>query len=947
MSPAVTRNGARGRPRGGAPGPPKRKAPAQEPEKKDNTSSSEEDDGIPSNTPKLALRIRLDGPYTSAARSAPTAQRKAPKQSKTTTVPAQKKRARKRQKTTKEPDAPQPNGGADYPTPDSNQPAQQAAVPDPTPLASNGELGVEGEEETGADEVQPDMLAILNDACAPRSSPNRQLHEEDEGALGSERASQHVPDSAVDPDDRMQLDHGGDEVELPDTDLSAEPTNGTADQPPMDATPTPANATSRPKRTVASRHSLNQKPAKSRPSAKASVNGQTGSHRRHTMGGAVEAGSAAPMWDLPASPDNPPVQGSVPSPWLDKVKDAYHQRLARHKDLATKGAGLAQGTANSRKGGAANASVKPKTPAKEGEEEEEEEEEGGDYEPLSDATDESLPPLSRVASHRSNRKSLRKSQGQLPDEHAGPEPINDQEPNEQQEANLEEERPDIGPGNDEQLHDRPRIHLEFGSEFDSDDDEEPPEDEEETPEEAPDNSTDAYEEWAQKLIAIQLHDDEVEKDNDDVGTLFLHDVRQFRARPRQNRDDSAFLEAPATSNPTITIQLPQQDVGKAHGLMRLKGWSQLSSNWDIRLLATNEAASGLGKYMAHHLTKLGRFCSVAPSALEIDEQSQFFHDHRDLVSHYFDQISTGIEKIRNGWLSPVEVLLVGNQEVWERKREDMLQDLVRLIIPLLVQVLKQAYSLGEDEDKSSFSVYTIQLLGRIVAWTRHLYEPLMRQINTDPLEDKPQAKTTKAQWERDNRAREQLGPILRRLHLLLSEAPKMLQEEEKHQAVLKSARKIQLQRQVEIQLRQQLATATRDQAQREQNRRVAQAIRGETPAISSRSRATSVVQDGSRYAGSSRAQTVELEADQDADAYGDDWMHEEEVALCKKLQKAYDYNPPRLPDLATTAATVGHSRGQTKEKARDLLSSMLTQAFPQRSGRDIQSEVHGLMRRWR
>ncbi|KAI1880886.1 hypothetical protein JX265_001126 [Neoarthrinium moseri] len=406
-----------------------------------------------------------------------------------------------------------------------------------------------------------------------------------------------------------------------------------------------------------------------------------------------------------------------------------------------------------------------------------------------------------------------------------------------------------------------------------------------------------------------------DNEDDDVGGIkrqFAEDLRAFRAKQVVLDDDSAFVDAPLTA-PSATISLPDNKLRSACNLMTRLGWSAISKDWEEKLTLSYRPGTAAARQLVHYLKKFERFCVMVSLATGISGKNKFVGEHQDLLKYLFTKIDACIDLIRSEQLSFAPS--TRSRQPDPETRKDITRDLIRLVIPLLIRVLGEAWAVGGDE--LSFTECTLQLLSKLVGWTRKLYAPLMREIQIRPfVEQAPNRQRRSIQGKIDQESRNALGPILDQLHELLKEAPSCLQQVEEDEAELERLRQHSLLKAAKLKAAREREAAREEEAKRLQNLNVVRAIRGEP-----------------RLPPTRTIQPMQ-------------WRHEEEVCLCNKLKEAFNYDPPRLPDLTLIAAMVGHGRPDTKAKAGDLLTQMLRTVYPHRSRRDIQSQVDGLIRRW-
>ncbi|KAK6086658.1 hypothetical protein SCUP515_00224 [Seiridium cupressi] len=404
------------------------------------------------------------------------------------------------------------------------------------------------------------------------------------------------------------------------------------------------------------------------------------------------------------------------------------------------------------------------------------------------------------------------------------------------------------------------------------------------------------------------HDEELFVSSDDedaepsihVATQFEQDVHQFRTHNHQDDDEPALFAAAATDS-FVTIELSSTNIYKAKLLMKRLGWSAITKDWADHLTENYQPRTTPVKHLIRALERLERFVLAAPHAPPISDQNCFYREYDDVLKHLLVAIDGRIEYLRTKRLSFTYHTNPLNRD--NDARQEVAIDLVRLVIPFVIRILGEAWELGGDVE-DSFTEYTVQILAKLVGWLQKLYRPLLRELRIRPLNVGSSAK--------DVEAREALEPLLNKLQNILREAPQRLQAKEKSQLQAESARQYRLRRQQEIIQQQHLEAEAKKRRRREQNRTVAQAIRGEAASFQQ-------MPDPAL------------------------WRREEEVALCNHLQGAYDHQPPKLPKLATIAYLLGHSEDEIKHKSRGLLAVMWSRIHP---GQDNQKLVDELMRQW-
>ncbi|KAI0174911.1 hypothetical protein BJ166DRAFT_158487 [Pestalotiopsis sp. NC0098] len=431
--------------------------------------------------------------------------------------------------------------------------------------------------------------------------------------------------------------------------------------------------------------------------------------------------------------------------------------------------------------------------------------------------------------------------------------------------------------------------------------------------------------------------DEEDFDPNRRSSQFRHDVRRFRENEVEELDDSAFFDAPSTG-PLATIEIPVLSFAQTRSLMGTPGWSAIPNDWEKLLVEKRVSETREAKHMASYLAKLGRILSEAPSAADLCAQNKFLKEHSAMMKRYFSRIDDDVNKIRTRCLSSEH----GTRDVHYDidARQEMVKDLVRLVIPLLVALLGRGWALGQKLKGSSFTDFTVQILARLLGWIERLYRPLMRRLKTRPLP--PDTKS-------ECLAREALEPILVTLREDLNDAPNRLRQVEAKQIRAINERQHSLQMQERIKLQRQAQAEETKLSLREHNRKVALALRsnflqpghtrvGSAPNGSHSSDARVVPNPRqAREAGEAEPPPFDLVP----------WRREADISLCNHLKSAFDCDPPQLPKLSSLVYTLGHSGNEIRNRSAPLLACMIGDAFPDMTVSQKSDIIVDLLRKWR
>ncbi|KAK7750742.1 hypothetical protein SLS62_007293 [Diatrype stigma] len=353
-----------------------------------------------------------------------------------------------------------------------------------------------------------------------------------------------------------------------------------------------------------------------------------------------------------------------------------------------------------------------------------------------------------------------------------------------------------------------------------------------------------------------------------------------------------------------TVHVHRGKLKKALNLMRFKPWSKLRPGQSSSGAAM--AVTQPGRHIMPLLAKLERLCLAAPRVPLLEEQNMFLAEYSDMVTYYFSKIDTIVSHIRT------ERLNQSNANQDEKKRSDMAEEVVSLIIPKIFQVLDSAWKLGgAREDKPLFTISTSEFLRRGVGWITRLYHRATGELE----KHEPKFRYMKKWPEKIA----DLRPLLNELSDQTSDIPGLFLA--KKYEKLEAQRKRKLQKETEM-MRERDKRAEQQRVE-EQNRRAFLSI--ERKSVSLRSPKSS----------ESRAMSTVHQAPP--------WSREEEIFLFKQLKQAY----PQLPDL------VGHVQQELdrdlddiKGKSRVLLRAMLEEACGDvgvaMSAADMEAEIENM-----
>ncbi|RYP10628.1 hypothetical protein DL765_008053 [Monosporascus sp. GIB2] len=385
-----------------------------------------------------------------------------------------------------------------------------------------------------------------------------------------------------------------------------------------------------------------------------------------------------------------------------------------------------------------------------------------------------------------------------------------------------------------------------------------------------------------------------------VEESFSRDVELFRNRHVPDEELFEIFESPPEDDLT-SIHLHPDFLERALRLMGFKGWTGLRTNWQSKLSDMATAETTPGRAIIPLLRKLSRLYNAVPNAPYLRDQNIFLAKHSDVITYYFSKIQLVVDHIRTARLGkPSRDASAINRS--EEKRNEVAEEIVSLIIPTVLQVLAEAWTLGDDgEGSTQFTASTAEFLTRGIGWANRLYYPALRQLSK---EEEPTKTHAKKEWSGKRRKREEFGPLVDALVDQLQQAPDMLLEKEHAE----SLREQNLRRQKQKQLQWERDKQEREQRIREQNQRAYQSIFPETmaptlPSLSPSARTTTMMPPPSRLAWQ--------------------WSHEEREFLFEHLRQSY----PKLPDLSGyVRQELNRDLDDIKRMAGDILRVMLKEA---------------------
>ncbi|KAI1263266.1 hypothetical protein F5Y18DRAFT_133940 [Xylariaceae sp. FL1019] len=409
-----------------------------------------------------------------------------------------------------------------------------------------------------------------------------------------------------------------------------------------------------------------------------------------------------------------------------------------------------------------------------------------------------------------------------------------------------------------------------GQYFDhAEDDKEHVEDEVENHE---DDDSDNDEADDDRLSMVDDFEDESDYGDDvDLSALetFERDVEDFRNRAMVHVDDSETLEYSSNENLTA-VYLDHVPLRRICSLLADTAWLDTRAGWQDIPLSTTIPETKSAQALISVLRKLERLYLATPRAPHLKKQNEFISSHADLLSHYFHKIRRIVDHIRQQRLGVP-------QHPDPRYRKRVARDLVHAVFPTLIHSIASAWSLGgTDWAQGNFTTATVELLRRGVGWSRLLYSHLLRELKLSPLEKKPESKYRRMIWRKWNEKRMDLKSVLDSLHEIVADAPDQLASLEARQLQQAAARR---QRMLEEQRRNLEMTAERQR--KEEAEKAASAERQKRAIMSMRGIHYPLVSSSAPPSEPSRSMTPKAA----------EWSREEKTFLFRRIQEAYPRVP--------------------------------------------------------
>lgn len=432
---------------------------------------------------------------------------------------------------------------------------------------------------------------------------------------------------------------------------------------------------------------------------------------------------------------------------------------------------------------------------------------------------------------------------------------------------------------------------------------------------------------------VPEHIDGLSTDDENLGDIdlsaeesFAQDVSNFKARHPRGYQGTETFESPLEKD-DVAVHISFSDLKRTLKLMGHRAWARLKGQWYTRPFNYEQSEVSPVRALLQFLTKLERLLEEVPKAPRITEQNLFFREHSDLLGYYFSKIRLIIDHIRKQRLENLE------RSTDNTKGRDMMsQELISYAIPMLFHVMASTWRLGGVESLSpSFTICSIELLGKMLGCIELLYLPLLRGLRQellDPEENEPKYRHKERLVIREKR--EALEPYLKELRRAIEAGIDKIAKEERLRDQERHDRRRNLERQKELQAQEIWEEEEMMRKIEEKQWRSLMSIRGVHIPLSESPIPSSA--------------TMSPMAQSPPPSRGiDDWTLEEQRLLTREIQMSY----PNLPDLATICSDIDRTHQDVEAAAEELLGRMLKAVRPEADAADRAAEIKRMMNDYR
>ncbi|KAI1211278.1 uncharacterized protein F4807DRAFT_419654 [Annulohypoxylon truncatum] len=408
---------------------------------------------------------------------------------------------------------------------------------------------------------------------------------------------------------------------------------------------------------------------------------------------------------------------------------------------------------------------------------------------------------------------------------------------------------------------------------------------------------------------------------------FGQDVADFETQYPEGFKGDETYQGPAEDD-DIATHIDSYSLKSALQLMRHNAWGGLRTGWHRKSFDINSSETRSVRFLLKLLAKLERLLIAAPKAPQLMEQNKFLNDYSDLVGHYFSEIKSALECIREKY----------KQGSTNTKLHS---DITSCAVPMLFHVLVSAWELGgHDWKRTTFTISTIELLGKTVSWIGLLYRPLLRKLTQQPLDSsRKESKTQQFQREK----REELEKYRKDLVRIIGDSIDALEREERRRKREHQILQQNLIRQEELAAQRKQEEEALMMSIRERQRRSLMSIRSTHTPLSESSRPSSRQMSSACEAPSREPARVRPAQVQQSRPHRSGWSLEERTYLFKKIQESY----PDLVDLDDIRWDLNRTLEETEVMAEEILGLMLEAVHPEQAKADRDAHIHEVMQAYR
>lgn len=236
------------------------------------------------------------------------------------------------------------------------------------------------------------------------------------------------------------------------------------------------------------------------------------------------------------------------------------------------------------------------------------------------------------------------------------------------------------------------------------------------------------------------------------------DSHPLHATPAKRSDAGGSVELPTTQEPhstetnwKITTTIPSEGLFKIHRVLDRSGWMETGKQWTKNSMHTDPldsedspATTSIGKQLFRYLARLKCIFSTAPAAPNMKGLTAWQATKRDTLSNAIIKVGNLVDEIQK--LATIgKSTRVSGKDLG--RRTALLRDMNTCVIPVLIQTLWAASSLGgrcTERDGSmvpkkegDFTTTTLGYVQKTTDWLNRLYEAVMAETSQRPFTQRP------------------------------------------------------------------------------------------------------------------------------------------------------------------------------------------------------------------